>query len=801
MNKFFAAISTLLLSATGFTATAAEPSGYYDSCEGFSGKELLTKLSSVISKHTSVGYDGLWTVYNDSDVDENGLIWDMYSTKRWTPGKERCGNYSRVGDCINREHSFPKSWFNNKSPMNADAFHVYPTDGKVNGQRSNYPYGECSGGTTLASNGGVQALGKLGTSTFPGYSGKVFEPADQYKGDFARSYLYMATAYNSNISSWNSDMLAGNNYPAFKSWAIDLLLKWHRQDPVSQKEIDRNDAVYKHQKNRNPYIDHPELVEYVWGNRTSEKWYASGAPEPALAQPVDGSTVDFGLIPANYTISRGITLQGANLTSPVSVSLSPATDFTCPVKSVSAATVNAGTTLTVTANCASAGKKTATLTLTCGSLKSVVTISAEATSGIPALEAINITDDSFTARWISLGDYNKYTLDVKLNGTSITGYPREVLADAEEAVVEGLNPSSTYTYTISSPDMASNTVSVTTADLVPEIQYLGSNVVELDAMPGEPSEAKEVWLYTENLSEGILVEVQAPFQVSTDMTTWSTTARMTLDDERFYIRISASDAGVYESDITLTSGSLVEDDGVVKATVRDTSVVWFVEDFELAGEATHKIDDYDCSYYNGSQMEWTINDAGIWKSDSDKNGDYSLRLGKSAASSIESKRAKDSGIGTVSFNACRRSSSDGDVMFSVEHSLDGKTWDEAGSVVVNSDALSPYSVKVNAPGNRFIRLRQTAGKRGNLDDIAVSDYKGSGIDLVDDDPLAGWTAYGTPDTLTVVVTDGVARTFRVFDMEGATMAETTITDTAIIPLPAGLYIVTDMIDARRVVVR
>lgn len=266
-------------------ASAEIPNGYYDDCDNkVGGKTLLQALYKTINKHTNVGYDGLWNVYKTSDVDESGKIWDMYSTKRWTFGDKQCGNYKVVGDCYNREHSMPKSWFNNASPMVSDAFHIYPTDGKVNGQRSNYPYGECANGTTLPSNGNVKALGKLGTSTFPGYSGKVFEPVDEYKGDFARTYFYMATCYNDKISGWNSDMLANNNYPCYTTWAINLLLKWHRQDPVSEKELKRNDAVYAYQGNRNPFIDHPELVEYVWGNKTTEHWQQNPEEETVITE-------------------------------------------------------------------------------------------------------------------------------------------------------------------------------------------------------------------------------------------------------------------------------------------------------------------------------------------------------------------------------------------------------------------------------------------------------------------------------------------------------------------------------------
>lgn len=90
----------------------------------------------------------------------------MYSTAQFRLGSGQCGNYQKIGDCYNREHSFPKSWFSKASPMVSDAFHIYPTDGKVNGQRSNYPYGECANGTSVASNGPIKALGKLGAEHF-----------------------------------------------------------------------------------------------------------------------------------------------------------------------------------------------------------------------------------------------------------------------------------------------------------------------------------------------------------------------------------------------------------------------------------------------------------------------------------------------------------------------------------------------------------------------------------------------------------------------------------------------------------
>lgn len=217
-------------------------------------------------------YDDLYDIYATSDVTADGKVWDMYSTCTWTPGQKKCGNYSKVCDCYNREHSIPQSWFSERSPMKSDAFHVYPTDGKVNGQRSNFPFGECSGGTTLAN-----GKGRLGTSTFSGYLGTVFEPDDEYKGDFARTYFYFATRYESIMTTIGGESFNNSKYPSFTKWSENLFLKWHRQDPVSEKEINRNNAIYKHQKNRNPFIDYPELAEHIWGTKKNTAWDINSA--------------------------------------------------------------------------------------------------------------------------------------------------------------------------------------------------------------------------------------------------------------------------------------------------------------------------------------------------------------------------------------------------------------------------------------------------------------------------------------------------------------------------------------------
>lgn len=264
-------LCSLLFVAVAMYAEA--PAGYYAAAEGKTGEALRQALFNIITNHKNVGYDGLYNVYPTSDVTADGKVWDMYSTCTWTHGQKKCGSYSSVCNCYNREHSVPQNWFGKSSIIKADAFHVYPTDGKVNGQRSNYEYGECSGGTSL----GGKALGRLGKSTFSGYTnrGTVFEPVDQYKGDFARTYFYMATCYADKCSSWGHSFGSNSGLDAY---GVALFMKWHRNDPLSDKETKRNDAVYAKQKNRNPFIDHPELAEYIWGNKKGEAWYSGETP-------------------------------------------------------------------------------------------------------------------------------------------------------------------------------------------------------------------------------------------------------------------------------------------------------------------------------------------------------------------------------------------------------------------------------------------------------------------------------------------------------------------------------------------
>ncbi|MFA3791066.1 endonuclease [Aliiglaciecola sp. SL4] len=265
---------------TGGGGTLPDLTGYYANASGLSGYNLKSALYDIIKNHSSQGYSGLWTFYSSYSLDQyyenDGSILDIYAERpasndpyTYSAGSDQCGNYSGEGSCYNREHAFPRSWFGGAiEPMNSDVHHIFATDGYVNSKRGSYPYGEVGSASFTSQNGSLLGSARSGL----GYSGTVFEPIDEFKGDLARAYFYMATRYENVIAGWDSNssfvdaVLNGTANQVFESWFVDLMKTWHNQDPVSQLEIDRNDAAHSYQGNRNPFVDHPEFVAEIWGN-------------------------------------------------------------------------------------------------------------------------------------------------------------------------------------------------------------------------------------------------------------------------------------------------------------------------------------------------------------------------------------------------------------------------------------------------------------------------------------------------------------------------------------------------------
>ena len=326
-----------LLLMAGMAVWAQIPANYYKNAEGKTGQDLRAALHNIIKKHTEKNYSELKYIYPDTDGDSDGKLIDIYSSKRWNIDED--GSYKEEGDAWNKEHLWCQSWFGSGTPK-SDLFHVMPVDGYVNGRRSNHPFAEVVYHAGQKNNYRSSNGSTLGTSITEGYSGVAFEPADEYKGDVARSMFYMSTRYYTEDGSWSSSEMT--NKCEIEPWAMKMLLKWHKNDPVSEKEIARNNKIYDdYQHNRNPFIDHPEYANMIWDvnwtetpshNITCATNLANGSVS-APATAFEGSTVAITATPKpGYLVSSYSAWKTDDTSTPITVSANGT--FTMPTYDV-----------------------------------------------------------------------------------------------------------------------------------------------------------------------------------------------------------------------------------------------------------------------------------------------------------------------------------------------------------------------------------------------------------------------------------------------------------------------------------
>ena len=284
---------------------------YYKNADGYKGAALKTALSGIIHipNGRNVGYDGLYEGYKKTDTRPDGYVRDWYSnTTNYVHVKDKAGHYSAEGDCYNREHSVPQSWFGGGG-IKSDIIHVLPTDGYVNNRRSNYPFGEV-GNIEYKSN---NSYSKLGSCKTTGYSGTVFEPNDEIKGDIARIYFHMVTCYEVLAPAWGHNVFS-TAYNGFEKWALDMLMRWSKEDPVDEREIARNNAVFEVQGNRNPFVDYPGLEDYIWGDKKDERFSYDnydGDEQNYVARPTFSK--DAGTYYNNIEVEISCKTEGASI--------------------------------------------------------------------------------------------------------------------------------------------------------------------------------------------------------------------------------------------------------------------------------------------------------------------------------------------------------------------------------------------------------------------------------------------------------------------------------------------------------
>ena len=426
-------------------AVSQNPNGYYNSVNKKKEADLKTGLHNIIKNHTVLSYGSLWQVFRQTDALPNNQVWDMYSNV--------VRYYSNTSG-LNREHSFPVSWWGGSDnvPLYSDINHIFPSDGDANLAKSNYPLGVVSG--TLFFDNGVT---KVGNAVYSGYSGRVFEPANEYKGDFARAYFYMVTCYQDYYNNWKwTYMLESNSYPTLKPWAINLLLEWHRNDPVSEKEINRNEAVFLIQNNRNPFIDYPEMVEHIWGNKKHLEFEIENLDNTTslLATPTNNTTLEFGTVVTGYSREMELYVKGNNLKgSNISIILygGNVNQFSVSATSIPFQQANNGYFLKVKYSPTVVSDLHQTnVVIQGGNILGSVMVYISGRSIDPAsvtppvaLSATNISTEGFTANWQPAEGL--FFLEVFNNGTIVETYD-----DIETTFynVTGLESSKTYSYTV-----------------------------------------------------------------------------------------------------------------------------------------------------------------------------------------------------------------------------------------------------------------------------------------------------------------------------------------------------------------
>ena len=555
----FTAVMVMGVWATG---NATIPPGYYNSLEGKSGQALKDAVHNLTSQHTVFSYNSLWIYFAETDCrpEDKRKVWDMYSDNTY---------YFRGGTSgvsgMHKEHSLPKSWWGGYDETQGyagytDINHLYPANGDANMAKSNYPLGEVSRATF---DNGVTKVGSPKTGQGVG-SSTVFEPDGRYKGDFARTYFYMACAYQHYYWKYTY-MMNNNTWKTFNDWSIELLCRWARNDAVSDKEVDRNEAVQHSQNNRNPFIDIPQLFEYIWGNRQGEVFYLSDAGtstdtttyngEPELISPTQGTVLDFGEVALVKSLYYCVDINGQGLNNPLSVQLYryDYEMFSIPVSTISRTMANSseGYPLKVTYTPTTTGEHMTRLLILDGGLVGSVGVELRARcvpvpslTQLTALPASGINGNTYVANWSPANeevDYYVITRTVynKSNGETITETFSTDDNSTTSYVFTDRHPDELHTYYVQSYRLGymSNPSNVITIDAsgitgieadkpLLVLQTEGGILIKCSENVGHASiynlSGQEVW-HTDNLHDDTVIDLPRGIyllKTATSRTAW-----------------------------------------------------------------------------------------------------------------------------------------------------------------------------------------------------------------------------------------------------------------------------------------
>ncbi len=727
--------SKVLFLLITFCSSLLAQEQYYRKAEGLRGTQLKEALHDLIQPDNVLGYGGgigkTWSGFWYTDQIEDMQVRDRYSnTVRYLNP-----DMSAVSG-MNIEHIWANSWWGHvKNNAYCDLFNLYPSDATANGRKSNNPIGVVDG--TVAYSNGVTKVGKSSSYRADSLI-TAWEPADMWKGDFARTYFYMATCYSHMTSLWTTTeglLTVDPNSPLLmRPWVYNLMLEWAEADPLDEIEQERCKAIYEIQGNRNPFVDYPELCQYIWGDRTDEQFYFSEEHGAEIFVPVASEEIDFGLQPLSRPFSAKVQVRGRGMSEGTSLSVSDEY-FALDKTVLSANEINEGTDVSISVVPAEEGTYTTMLLLEGSGYMQQTPITVSFVDGIPAYAASDIvcsvSSRRFNANWMNYQPGATYTLNVytKHADGQPEAFATYTTTDTTYQVKDVL-ANTTYYYNVSIVEdgevtVGSNEVAVKMPDVAP-VFSVSTDDIALTATPGKPSAPAQVSVTALAVPRYVMeVSTSVPYELSIDGEAWSDRLTLTGQSPSFLVRFcGAFEEGGYEGEVIVSTEGMY--DRIITVSCNVDASKSFFEDFENGSKGAYAAGEVTCT-----AATWEMSNALIAADDNalDKKcvrmKGY-VKSGQTITTPAHLMMTSDkaNGCDSLWFYAGSYGSDTG-VRMSVSYSIDaGKTWTKVvASLAIGT--MKRYGYKINKGGN--IRLKfeseNTGNRRVNIDNVQMSDWE------------------------------------------------------------------------------
>ncbi len=722
-------------------ATAQEQ--YYRKAEGLRGTELKEALHNLIQPTFVLDYGGgagkTWSGFWQTDQMEDMQVRDRYSNtvRYFNPDMSAVSN-------MNIEHIWANSWWGHeKNNAYCDLFNLYPADATANGRKSNNPIGIVDG--TVSYTNGVTKVGKSSSYRADSLI-TVWEPADKWKGDFARTYFYMATCYSHMTSLWTTTeglLTVDPNSPLLmRPWVYNLMLEWAEADPLDEIEQERCDAICEIQGNRNPFVDYPELCYYIWGDKADEQFYCTEEHGAEIFVPAACEEIDFGLHPLSRPFSAKVQVRGRGLDEGAQL-IADDEHFALSQFVLSSDEINQGTDITVSVSPTEEGNYTAMLTLEGSGYVQQSPLIVSFVDGIPAYPATDIicavSSRRFNANWMNYEPDATYTLNVYTKDANGQPQPFGTYTTTDTTYqVRNVQPNMTYYYKVSIIEdgeelVGSNEVTVEMPEVAPVFSVSLDNIA-FTATPGNPSAPTQVSVTAMAVPKYVTeIITSAPFELSSDGEAWSQELTLTGTSPSFFVRFAgAFEEGDYEGEVIVSTEGL--DDRVISVSCNVDATKSFFEDFETGSKGAYAVGEVTCS-----AASWEMSNALIAADDNalDKKCVRMKGYVKSGSTittpaHIMMTTDKVNGCDSLWFYAGSYGNDTG-VKMTVSYSVNGgQTWTKVVSSL-SVGTMQRYGFKINRDGN--IRLKfeseNTGNKRVNIDNVQMSDWEDpTGIETI-----------------------------------------------------------------------